>query len=140
MVMRWTVPLWRDRQRTQSRPRVARAAEAARIAQAGVGFGLGSATAGVGVMLSAPVAMGPGVAGAGRSVAPELVFATTRAAQAAGRTMEDIWADALRAWLNGQEEAERAAASRPLRSAAFETRRQQVWSEIDETLSGLRAC
>ncbi len=59
--MRWGLAGWRlrqqrthgeGRQQSHSRPRVAQAAEAARIAQEGVGRSLGSATAGVGVMLT----------------------------------------------------------------------------------------
>ena len=153
--MRWGLVGWRLRQQrthgeqrntTHSRPRVAQAAEAARIAQEGVGRSLGSATAGAGVMLT-PVAMQaftPILApafrmdavevNAGRSLAPELVLATSRAAQALGRAPEEVWAEALRAWLGSEGSVPRAA-----RPAVQEVRRAHVWSQIDETLHELRA-
>ena len=153
--MKWGLAGWRLRQQrthgeqrntTHSRPRVAQAAEAARVAQEGVGRSLGSATAGVGVMLT-PVAMQtftPLLApafrmdavevSAGRSLAPELVLATSRAAQALGRAPEEVWAEALRAWLGSEGSVPRAA-----RPAVQEVRRAHVWSQIDETLHELRA-
>jgi hypothetical protein len=158
MTMRWRLAGWRPRQQrdqqrnaTHSRPRVARAAEAARIAQEGVGWNLGSATAGVGVMLT-PVAapfftpaftptltpafrMSAGeAAGMEYGVAPELILATNRAAQALGRAPEDVWTEALRAWLGVEGPAARSA-----RPAIQEVRRAQAWTEIDETLHELRA-
>ena len=153
--MRWGLVGWRlrqqrahgeQRQQSHSRPRVAQAAEAARIAQEGVGRSLGSATAGAGVMLT-PVAMQaftPILApafrmdtvevSAGRSLAPELVLATSRAAQALGRAPEEVWAEALRAWLGSEGSVPRAA-----RPVVQEVRRAHVWSQIDETLHELRA-
>jgi hypothetical protein len=153
--MKWGLASWRLRQQrthgeqrntTHSRPRVAQAAEAARIAQEGVGRSLGSATAGAGVMLT-PVAMQtfmPILApafrmdtvevSAGRGLAPELVLATSRAAQALGRAPEEVWAEALRAWLGTEGTIPRAA-----RPAVQEVRRAHVWSQIDETLHELRA-
>src|SRR5690348_1388631 len=56
--MRWGLAGWRlrqqreQRQQSHSRPRVAQAAEAARVAQESVGRNLGSATAGAAVMLT----------------------------------------------------------------------------------------
>src|SRR5215471_8584445 len=97
--MRWGLAGWRLRQQreqrntTHSRPRVAQAAEAARVAQEGVGRNLGSATAGVGVMLT-PVMATTGFAegfapiitpafkmdavetGSGRGLTSELALAT----------------------------------------------------------------
>jgi hypothetical protein len=153
--MRWGLAGWRLRQQrthgeqrntTHSRPRVAQAAEAARIAQEGVGRNLGSATAGAAVMLTSAMAttgfapvitpafrMDAVEVGARRGLAPELVLATNRAAQALGRAPEDVWAEALRAWL-GVEGTARAA-----RPAIQEVRRAQTWSQIDETLHELRA-
>lgn len=153
--MRWRLAGWRPRQQrtegqhrsaTHSRPRVAHAAEAARIAQEGVGWSLGSATAGVGVMLT-PVAapaftpiltpafrMDAVETSAARGLAPELVLATSRAAQALGRAPEEVWAEALRAWLGVEGSAARSA-----RPAVQEVRRAQTWSRIDETLHELRA-
>src|SRR5262249_3908076 len=124
--MRWRLAGWRSRQQatqrnsTHSRPRVAQAAEAARIAQESVGRNVGSATAGAGVMLT-PVA-GPvftpiltpafnldaAEARAGRGLAPELVLATSRVAQALGRSPEEVWAEALRAWLGVEGMSARA--------------------------------
>jgi hypothetical protein len=150
--MKWGLAGWRLRQRREqrgqshSRPRVALAAEAARIAQEGVGRSLGSATAGVGVMLT-PVAlqgftpiltpafrMDAGEVSAERGLAPELMLATSRAAQALGRAPEEVWAEALRAWLGAEGSIARAA-----RPAIQEVRRAQTWSRIDETLHELRA-
>jgi hypothetical protein len=149
MTMKWRLAGWRPRQQrnsTHSRPRVARAAEAARIAQEGVGRSLGSATAGVGVMLT-PVAtpvfapiltpafrMDTVEASAGRGLAPELVLATNQAARALGRAPEEVWADALRAWLGVE-----GSGARSTRPAIQEVRRAQTWSQIDETLHELRA-
>jgi hypothetical protein len=161
--MRWRLAGWRQRQQrargasgeqrqqSHSRPRVAHAAEAARLAQEGVGRSLGSATAGAGVMLT-PVLATAGFADGfapiltpafrmdavevspGRGLAPELVLATSRVAQALGRAPEDVWAEALRAWLGSEGAVPRAA-----RPAIQEVRRAQVWSQIDETLHELRA-
>jgi hypothetical protein len=153
--MKWGLAGWRLRQQrthgeqrntSHSRPRVAQAAEAARVAQEGVGRSLGSATAGAGVMLT-PVAMQaftPILApafrmdtvevSAGRGLAPELVLATSRAAQALGRAPEEVWAEALRAWLGSEGSVPRAA-----RPVVQEVRRAHVWSQIDETLHELRA-
>ncbi len=154
--MRWRLAGWRgrqqqtqgqQRQRSHSRPRVARAAEAARIAQEGVGRSLGSATAGAGVMLT-PVMTTPAFApiltpafrmdtveaSPARGLAPELVLATSRAAQALGRAPEEVWAEALRAWLGSDGSTPRAA-----RPAVQEVRRAQTWSQIDATLHELRA-
>ena len=123
--MKWGLAGWRlrqqrthgeGRQQSHSRPRVAQAAEAARVAQEGVGRSLGSATAGVGVMLTPVMATTAGFApilspafrmdavevSAGRGLAPELVLATSRAAQALGRAPEEVWAEALRAWLGSE--------------------------------------
>jgi hypothetical protein len=155
--MRWGLAGWRlrqqreQRQQSHSRPRVAQAAEAARVAQEGVGRNLGSATAGVGVMLTPAMAttgfvdgFAPSItpafrmdaveASAGRGLTSELALATYRAAQALGRAPEDIWAEALRAWLGVEGPAARAG-----RPAIQEARRAQTWSQIDEMLHELRA-
>jgi hypothetical protein len=151
--MRWGLAGWRLRQQREqrntshSRPRVAQAAEAARVAQEGVGRSLGSATAGAAVMLTPVMAttgfaplltpafrMDAVEASAGRGLAPELVLATSRAAQALGRAPEEVWAEALRAWLGVE-----GMAARVIRPAVQEARRAQTWSQIDETLHELRA-
>jgi hypothetical protein len=158
--MKWGLAGWRlrqqrthgeQRQQSHSRPRVAQAAAAARVAQEGVGRNLGSATAGIGVMLT-PVMATTGFAegfapiitpafkmdavetSAGRGLTSELALATYRAAQALGRAPEDVWAEALRAWLGVE-----GSAARVTRPAVQEARRAQTWSQIDETLHELRA-
>jgi hypothetical protein len=72
--------------------------------------------------------------GAGRGLAPELMLATSRAAQALGRAPEEVWAEALRAWLGVE-----GTAARAIRPAVQEVRRAQTWSQIDQTLHELRA-
>jgi predicted dithiol-disulfide oxidoreductase (DUF899 family) len=61
------------------------------------------------------------------------MLATSRAAQALGRSPEEVWAEALRAWLGVE------GAARALRPAIQEVRRAQTWSKIDQTLHELRA-
>ena len=76
-----------------------------------------------------------------------LLRATAQAAEALGRAPEEVWAEALNVWLANQEAlAEAVAASddgQPMRGAGharpIEVRRQETWSEIDATLSALRA-
>jgi hypothetical protein len=71
---------------------------------------------------------------AGRGLAPELMLATSRAAQALGRAPEEVWAEALRAWLGVE-----GTAARAIRPSIQEARRAHTWSQIDETLHELRA-
>jgi hypothetical protein len=73
-------------------------------------------------------------ASAGRGLTSELALATYHAAQALGRAPEDIWAEALRAWLGVEGPTARA-----VRPAIQEARRAQTWSQIEETLHELRA-
>jgi hypothetical protein len=138
--MVWRLWRGRGRKRTHSRPRVARAAEAARSAQGemnGVfGMGLGSARAGASLMLTGGSGAG-GLSGAGRTggvvlaASPAVLLASARVSN---RTVEDVWEEALTVWtLTGN-------AARDVRPAGqtFE-RRHHVWHEIDQTLGALRA-
>lgn len=163
-----------------SRPRVARAVEAARLAHealpsnmaATMEGGLGSAVALPGIATFAtPRAVGlgwldafprreggEGGAAPVEAAAPShplmangmglrsqgmpatLLSATVRAARvaaAAGRSAEDVWEEALHAWIERNDPDEQPS-TRPL-PAAFHTHRQRVWGEIEETLKGLRA-
>lgn len=144
--MRWALRVrgWRDAHSTlhsSARPRVARAVQAARLAQAGVTRGMDSAMAGLEALL-APTVPATSVtrmnAGLGSSMAVQLPSAlmreTTRAAWLTGRRPEDVLEEALADWLAGYESAPVAALS-PLRAAG----RQSSWGEIEETLRALRA-
>jgi len=77
-----------------------------------------------------------------------LLRATAQAAEALGRAPEEVWAEALNVWLANQEALAEAVAmaddGQPTRGGAgharpIEVRRQETWSEIDATLSALRA-
>jgi hypothetical protein len=68
-----------------------------------------------------------------RGLETNLIWATARAAQKAGRLPEEVWAEALRDWLANRDVM---PAPRPVN---FEVRRQQVWNDIELTLAGLRA-
>lgn len=127
------------RQRTHSRPRVASAAAAARSAKTAMhegSAGLGSARAGASVMLAAaPLAAAParGTRAVG-AFAPESPAALMAAARAANRTVEEVWEEALLAWIGGGE-----ATLTPRPSTQVVERRQRTWHEIDRTLGALRA-
>ncbi len=134
----------RDRGASTSRPRVARAVEAARRVYAEpAGLGSASAAADAGALRHffaverAAEVSGPlrrqQARHERRGLESELLRETARAARASGRTPEQIWAEALRGWLA-------AYSDEPARiSPTLETRRQSVWREIDATLVGLRA-
>ncbi len=76
-----------------------------------------------------------------------LLRATAEAAEALGRAPEEVWAEALNVWLANRETLSEDTiddAGQPQRASSgharpIEVRRQEVWSEIDETLSALRA-
>jgi len=77
-----------------------------------------------------------------------LLRATAEAAEALGRAPEEVWAEALNVWLANQEALAEAMSAAddmaPTRASAghtrpMEVRRQETWSEIDATLSALRA-
>lgn len=125
------------------RARVARAVEAARMAQAGVPAGLGSARVDVVIARRLDSAERAAVTGPlakarrreRHGLAPDLVWATARAARDAGRHPEEVWAEALRDWLVSRQLSSDASVVSPL----VETRRARCWREIEATLQGLRA-
>jgi hypothetical protein len=144
--MHWAIRVrgWRGAHSTlhsSARPRVARAVQAARMAQAGVTRGMDSAMAGLGALLT-PTIPATSVtrvnASLGSSMAVQLPAAlmreTTRAAWLTGRRPEDVLEEALADWLAGYESAPVAALA-PMRTAS----RQNSWGEIEETLRALRA-
>lgn len=132
------------RRRDTMRERVARAVEAARLAQAGVPSGLGSASADTVVARRMEAAERAMVTGplekarrrAARGLAPELVWATARVAREVGRRPEEVWAEALHDWLLSRERTVSAASGF---SPMIEPRRQRCWREIETTLQALRA-
>jgi hypothetical protein len=141
--MRWALRVrgWHVAHSTlhsSARPRVARAVQAARMAQAGVTRGMDSAMAGLEALLAPTVPATRVNTGLGSSVAvqlpPALMRETTRAAWLTGRRPEDVLEEALADWLAGYESAPVVALS-PLRA----TGRQNSWGEIEETLRALRA-
>jgi hypothetical protein len=117
---------------------VARAVQAARMAQAGVTRGMDSAMAGLGALLAPTIPATRVNASLGSSMAVQLPSAlmreTTRAAWLMGRRPEDVLEEALADWLAGYESAPVAALA-PMRTAS----RQNSWGEIEETLQALRA-
>jgi hypothetical protein len=64
-----------------------------------------------------------------------LVRESLRAARDAGRTIEEVWAEALGDWLTQNESFEPSLEQHLGRIY----KRQRVWGEIDETLHELRA-
>jgi hypothetical protein len=65
-----------------------------------------------------------------------LVRESLRAARDAGRTIEEVWAEALGDWLTTQHESFEPTLVQHLGRIY---KRQRVWGEIDETLHELRA-
>lgn len=130
---------WPVRRGAESRPRVARAVVAARLARDGIGGE--QATAAVRRHFEAverAATSGPlhkVARRAGRGLAPQLVWETARAAQRSGRRPEEVWAEALSTWLTLQE-VSLAPAGMP---RTIQKRRQAVWGEIEDTLQALRA-
>jgi len=116
---------------------VARAVQAARMAQAGVTRGMDSAMAGLEALLVPTIPARRVNASLGSSMAVQLPSAlmreTSRAAWLTGRRPEDVLEEALSDWLAGYESA--PATLSPLRAAG----RQNSWGEIEETLRALRA-
>lgn len=129
---------------SQIRPRVAQAAQAARMAQAGVVRGIGSARVDVAIAHSMEVVERAAVSGplkkatrrAQRGLSPDLLWATARAARESGREPEEVWAEALRTWLASRE-ADHEQSTR--RSRSMDGKRRRIWEEIDDTLEALRA-
>ena len=132
------------RQVRQTRPRVAQAAQEARMAQAGVVRGIGSARVDVAIAHSMEVVERAAASGplkkatrrAQRGLSPDLLWATARAARESGREPEEVWAEALRTWLASQESDHQQSARR---SRPVDGKRQRIWEEIDDTLEVLRA-
>ena len=140
--MHWAIRVrgWRGGHPTlhsSARPQVARAVQAARMAQAGVTRGMDSAMAGLGALLAPTIPATRVNASLGSSMAVQLPSAlmreTSRAAWLTGRRPEDVLEEALSDWLAGYESA--PATLSPLRAAG----RQNSWGEIEETLRALRA-
>ena len=140
--MHWAIRVrgWRGAHSTphsSARPRVARAVQAARMAQAGVTRGMDSAMAGLEALLVPTIPARRANASLGSSMAVQLPSAlmreTSRAAWLTGRRPEEVLEEALSDWLAGYESA--PAALSPLRAAG----RQNSWGEIEETLRALRA-
>ena len=141
--MHWAIRVrgWRGGHPTlhsSARPQVARAVQAARMAQAGVTRGMDSAMAGLGALLAPTIPATRVNASLGSSMAVQLPSAlmreTSRAAWLTGRRPEDVLEEALSDWLAGYESAPVAALA-PMRTAS----RQNSWGEIEETLQALRA-
>jgi hypothetical protein len=137
MGMRWLPWPGQGQQREQARPRVARAVEAARLAQAGVVSVPRMASAARHFeAVQRAAATGPLAKVARRTergLPQRLVLATARAAREAGRLPEEVWAEALGDWLALREETSVA------RLRTLEPRRQAVWHDIEETMRLLRA-
>jgi len=126
----------RGRERTHSRPRVARAIEAARSVHAGTSGGLGSGRAGIGFMLTSAPATTPAMAGWGwapdgmegfpAGLVPVAAWGPARQVDVMARPAPapgEVWS----AW-PARRDAGREQA-----------RRQRVWGDIDETMGALRA-
>ncbi len=148
--------LWSERSRSRTRPRVASAGEAARVAHVSAqttrgqmtpALSLGSAvvaTDQIGWAHTAPRAQNgwaqtaaDAMASARREDIGEIGALIERAEQTArnlGRSRAQMWEEALRAWLETQGEEPRPEP----RPWLFEARRQRVWGEIDQTLTSLR--
>ncbi|HET9111887.1 MAG TPA: hypothetical protein VFN78_13745 [Ktedonobacterales bacterium] len=157
--------LWNGRaSRSRTRPRVARAVEAAHLAhlsaqttlgQMAPAFSLGCAMVATEQVRWAHTTPGA-VTGRANAQARGNALATVAAAEPArreefgeigalieraeqtahdlGRSRAQMWEEALRVWLETQGE-EVHPAPRPW---LFEARRQRVWGEIEQTLSALR--
>jgi hypothetical protein len=80
---------------------------------------------------NAMLAGGTRPAGAVLGASPAVLLA---AARASNRSVEDVWEEALTAWIMGGDEA---LEPRPARRTL--ERRHLAWHEIDQTLGALRA-
>lgn len=143
------------RARVTSRPRVANAAAEAAAAYRSLGGEAGnSAGDQTGGTLGSAVAGPPAYLVRGRPIPnlptipasamgatptmPALALAAAYAARQAGRTPEEVWAEALQVWLEeyaGVDDEAESAPSQPLATP----HRQRAWLEIEETLRLLRA-
>ena len=121
-----------------SRPRVARAVEAAQAA------GLGSATVDSATLRQFEAIERAATSGplhkarrrAERGLSPILLWETAKAAREAGRRPEEVWAEALSEWLTAQE---LVADVSPLQPLVFGGRRERNWHEIESAMQALRA-
>jgi hypothetical protein len=95
-------------------------------------MGLGSARAGAAVYLIPPA----GVVGPSGNVGPALMRAAVLAAHEAGRRPDEVWEEALAAWLLAREVETSPAERQP---ALHGARRQEAWGEIEATVRALRA-
>ncbi len=120
-----------------SRPRVARAVQAAQAA------GLGSAAVDAAALrhfdaIERAAASGPlhkARRRAERGLSPTLLWETAKAARETGRRPEEVWAEALSEWLTAQE----LVADVSPQPLVFGVRRQQTWHEIESAMQALRA-
>ena len=165
MGMGW---LWSGRgNRSQTRPRVASAVAAARLAhisaqttrgQMTPALSLGSAMAATDQIVWAQTASGVSGMDAARSDGQRMAAASAaraerreefgeigalieRAEQTArnlGRSRAEMWEEALRAWLETQGDEPVESPRATPRPWLFEARRQRVWGEIEQTLDSLR--
>lgn len=135
----------RGRERTHSRPRVARAIAAARSVHVGTSGGLGSARAGRGFMLTSTPALPPamagwvwapdGMEGFPAGLAPVAAWGPARQAGVMplpAPARGEVWS----AWPVGYDAVPRAPRHPTGRERA---RRLRVWGDIDETMGALRA-
>jgi hypothetical protein len=138
---------------------VARAVQAAQMAQAGVTRGMGSAMAGLEALFTPAIpatrmssvsgmnvtsSVSGADAGLGSAVALQLPAAlmreTTRAARLTGRRPEDVLTEALTDWLAGYSGAAGTAGSAGMAPSPLHAPgRRHSWGEIEETLRALRA-
>ncbi len=165
MGMGW---LWSGRgSRSQTRPRVASAVAAARLAHVSAqttrgqmtpALSLGSAMAATDQIVWAHTASGVSGVDAARGDGQRMAAASAaraerreefgeigalieRAEQTArnlGRSRAEMWEEALRAWLETQGDEPVESQRATPRPWLFEARRQRVWGEIEQTLDSLR--
>lgn len=135
--------LWSGRQRVRTRPRVASAGEAARVAyvssqttrgQMSPALSLGSAVVATDQVGWAHTASSGATSRRSSGDVGALLERAEQTARNLGRSRAEMWEEALRIWLETQGE-EPKPAPRPW---LFEARRQRVWGEIEQTLSSLR--
>ena len=130
--MRWQFWMRTGRQRIHSRPRVAHAALAAHNVKLEMGPPGAVDEAGVAartlLMHQTPARTG----GLGSASVMTSSSALVAAARASHRSVDEVWEEALAAWL-GAEGSGLASQPDPARQ-----RRRTVWYEIDSTLLALR--
>lgn len=136
--MRWQL-FRQGRQRVHSRPRVASAALAARNVRMEMAGSVAQRYPGAGDAAPAatemryPAARADHLSGLGSALVAASPSVLTLAARASNRSVEDIWAETLAAWLEAEERPSMVSPE-PARQ-----RRRGVWHEIDSTMLALRA-